>query len=141
MLLSSFVKAARYRTDTFIYFSQGDPFSISRNLPRGRQTRVSFKLINEVGYHKNVNFLHSSNCDSLCLDTYMPLPLLRGRHPHHVNRTQGTRRRRRSVDENFVETLVVADRTMVDAFESKADLQSYIMTLMGVVSRNVADKS
>ena len=29
---------------------------------------------------------------------------------------------------------MVADKTMVDAFDSKADLESYIITLMGVVS-------
>lgn len=67
----------------------------------------------------------------------MPLPLLRGLHAHHANRSEGARRRKRSIDESFVETLVVADRTMVDAFESKADLQSYIMTLMAVVSINI----
>lgn len=64
----------------------------------------------------------------------MPRPLLRDRHPHHENMSKQIRRRKRSIDESFVETLVVADRTMVDAFKSKADLQSYILTLMGVVS-------
>ena len=66
----------------------------------------------------------------------MPLSLPRGHHAHHVNKSEGGRRRRRSIDESFVETLVVADKTMVDAFESKADLQTYIITLMGVVSSN-----
>ena len=66
-------------------------------------------------------------------DTNKPLPLLRGRHNHHANRNREGTRKRRSTDESFVETLVVADRTMVDAFKSKADLQAYILTLMGVV--------
>ena len=66
-------------------------------------------------------------------DTNKPLPLLRGRHAHHANRSREGSRKRRSIDESFVETLVVADRTMVDAFKSKADLQAYILTLMGVV--------
>ena len=66
-------------------------------------------------------------------DTNKPLPLLRGRHNHHANRSREGTRKRRSTDESFVETLVVADRTMVDAFKSKADLQAYILTLMGVV--------
>ena len=70
-------------------------------------------------------------------DTNKPLPLLRGRHAHHANRSREGSRKRRSTAESFVETLVVADRTMVDAFKSKADLQAYILTLMGVVrSRN-----
>ena len=66
-------------------------------------------------------------------DTNKPLPLLRGQHNHHANRSREGTRKRRSTDESFVETLVVADRTMVDAFKSKADLQAYILTLMGVV--------
>ena len=66
-------------------------------------------------------------------DTNKPLSLLRGRQVHHANRSRGGTRKRRSTDESFVETLVVADRTMVDAFKSKADLQAYILTLMGVV--------
>ena len=66
-------------------------------------------------------------------DTNKPLSLLRGRHAHHANRSRRGTRKRRSTDESFVETLVVADRTMVDAFKSKADLQAYILTLMGVV--------
>ena len=66
-------------------------------------------------------------------DTNKPLPLLRGRHNHRANRSREGTRKRRSTDESFVETLVVADRTMVDAFKSKADLQAYILTLMGVV--------
>ena len=70
-------------------------------------------------------------------DTNKPLPLLRGRHAHHANKSGEGSRKRRSTDESFVETLVVADRTMVEAFKSKADLQAYILTLMGVVrSRN-----
>ena len=70
-------------------------------------------------------------------DTNKPLPLLRGRHAHHANKSREGSRKRRSTDESFVETLVVADRTMVEAFKSKADLQAYILTLMGVVrSRN-----
>ena len=34
---------------------------------------------------------------------------------------------------------MVADKTMVDAFDNKADLQSYIITLMGVVSNAALD--
>ena len=82
------------------------------------------------------NFRDTSPLNPLCLDTDMHLSLLRGRLTHHANSSKGPRRKRRSIDERFVETLVVADRTMVDAFGSKADLQSYILTLMGVVSKN-----
>ena len=65
----------------------------------------------------------------------MPPTLMRGLPGEYGNTSTGEkRRRRRSADENFVETLVVADRTMVNEFGSKADLQSYILTLMGVVS-------
>ena len=34
---------------------------------------------------------------------------------------------------------MVADKTMVDAFDSKADLESYIITLMGVVSNILSE--
>lgn len=70
-----------------------------------------------------------------CLDSDMPLWLMQDQRPQYGNTSTGVkRRRRRSIDESFVETLVVADQTMVNAFGSKADLQSYILTLMGVVS-------
>ncbi|XP_068714564.1 A disintegrin and metalloproteinase with thrombospondin motifs 9-like isoform X3 [Montipora foliosa] len=72
----------------------------------------------------------------------MPPTLMRGLPGEYGNAsTGGKRRRRRSADENFVETLVVVDRTMVNEFGSKADLQSYILTLMGVVSQVYHDRS
>ena len=74
-----------------------------------------------------------------CLDTNKPLQLLRGLPPPSSNETSSRRRRKRNVHDNFVETLVVADKTMVDAFDNKADLQSYIITLMGVVSNATSD--
>lgn len=43
-------------------------------------------------------------------------------------------RRKRSLDEAFIETMVTADKTLSDSFKSKADLQSYIITIMGMVS-------
>lgn len=65
----------------------------------------------------------------------MPLWLMQDQRLQYGNTSTGVKgRRRRSIDESFVETLVVADQTMVNAFGSKADLQSYILTLMGVVS-------
>lgn len=43
-------------------------------------------------------------------------------------------RSKRSLDEAFIETMVTADKTLSDSFKSKADLQSYIITIMGMVS-------
>ena len=74
-----------------------------------------------------------------CLDTNKPLQLLRGLPPPFSNKTSSRRRRKRNIHDNFVETLVVADKTMVDEFDNKADLQSYIITLMGVVSNATSD--
>lgn len=74
-----------------------------------------------------------------CLDTNKPLQLLRGLPQPSSNDTSSRRRRKRNIHDNFVETLVVADKTMVDAFDNKADLQSYIITLMGVVSIEALD--
>ena len=71
---------------------------------------------------------------TLILDANKPLPHLRGQPQRAINESYTRRRRKRSLGESFVETLVVADKTMVDAFDSKADLESYIITLMGVVS-------
>ncbi|XP_074610402.1 A disintegrin and metalloproteinase with thrombospondin motifs 20-like isoform X2 [Acropora palmata] len=72
----------------------------------------------------------------------MPLWLMQDQRLQYGNTsTRVRRRRRRSIDESFVETLVVADQTMVNAFGSKADLQSYILTLMGVVSQVYRDRS
>ena len=70
----------------------------------------------------------------LILDTNKPLPHLRGQPQRPINESYTRKRHKRSLGESFVETLVVADKTMVDAFDSKADLESYIITLMGVVS-------
>ena len=86
--------------------------------------------------HKPIPYKSLTDVFSLIVrftDINKPLPLLRGRHNYHANRSREGTRKRRSTDESFVETLVVADRTMVDAFKSKADLQAYILTLMGVV--------
>ena len=71
---------------------------------------------------------------TLILDTNKPLPHLRGQPQRPINESYTRKRHKRSLGESFVETLVVADKTMVDAFDSKADLESYIITLMGVVS-------
>ena len=67
------------------------------------------------------------------------MQLLRGLPQPPSNETSSRRRRKRNIHDNFVETLVVADKTMVDAFDNKADLQSYIITLMGVVSNAALD--
>ena len=47
------------------------------------------------------------------------------------------RRRRRSLDEVTVEVMLTADKTMVKSFRSKAELQSYLITVMGVVSNSL----
>nr|XP_058944082.1 A disintegrin and metalloproteinase with thrombospondin motifs 9-like isoform X2 [Pocillopora verrucosa] len=84
-----------------------------------------------------------SNAPSTCglVDTNKPLPHLRGQPQRPINESYTRRRRKRSLGESFVETLVVADKTMVDAFDSKADLESYIITLMGVVAQIYRDRS
>ncbi|RMX52812.1 hypothetical protein pdam_00012218 [Pocillopora damicornis] len=84
-----------------------------------------------------------SNAPSTCglVDTNKPLPHLRGQPQRPINESYTRRRRKRSLVESFVETLVVADKTMVDAFDSKADLESYIITLMGVVAQIYRDRS
>ena len=71
---------------------------------------------------------------TLILDTNKLLPHLRGQPQRPINESYTRKRHKRSLGESFVETLVVADKTMVDAFDSKADLESYIITLMAVVS-------
>lgn len=47
---------------------------------------------------------------------------------------ESKRRKRRSLDEVTVEVMLTADKTMVKSFRSKADLQSYLVTIMGIVS-------
>ena len=76
---------------------------------------------------------------TLILDTNKPLPHLRGQPQRPINESYTRKRHKRSLGESFVETLVVADKTMVDAFDSKADLESYIITLMGVVSNILSE--
>ena len=64
----------------------------------------------------------------------------------HINQTdqvvkmqvvEKKRRRKRSLDEVTVEVMLTADKTMVKSFRNKADLQSYIITIMGMVSNFV----
>lgn len=84
-----------------------------------------------------------SNAPSTCglVDTNKPLLHLRGQPQRPINESYTRKRHKRSLGESFVETLVVADKTMVDAFDSKADLESYIITLMGVVAQIYRDRS
>ncbi|EDO44376.1 predicted protein, partial [Nematostella vectensis] len=50
-------------------------------------------------------------------------------------------RGKRYIEAGYVETMVTADKSMVDAFPSKAELQSFIITIMGMVARIYRDKT
>ncbi|XP_048588500.1 A disintegrin and metalloproteinase with thrombospondin motifs 9 isoform X2 [Nematostella vectensis] len=80
-------------------------------------------------------------------DTYHPLNTS---HPHADSppapsraNTRGKARGRgkRYIEAGYVETMVTADKSMVDAFPSKAELQSFIITIMGMVARIYRDKT
>jgi hypothetical protein len=44
------------------------------------------------------------------------------------------KRNKRYIEAAYVETMITADRSMVEAFRSTAELQSYLTTIMGMVS-------
>lgn len=49
----------------------------------------------------------------------------------HISRRK---RSKRYIEAAYVETMITADRSMVEAFPNKVELQSYLTTIMGMVS-------
>ncbi|CAH3156387.1 unnamed protein product, partial [Porites lobata] len=124
------------------FVTSGERYFIEPTKEQDTNASTQFRKFHIIFRHPTErNSLSNGLATCALKDTNKPLPLLRGRHNHHANRSREGTRKRRSTDESFVETLVVADRTMVDAFKSKADLQAYILTLMGVVSQVYRDRS
>ncbi|XP_078343629.1 A disintegrin and metalloproteinase with thrombospondin motifs 9-like isoform X3 [Oculina patagonica] len=124
------------------FVSNGERYFVGPANDGKMNTSAHFRKFHLIFRHSAVRE-GLSNAPSTCglEDTNKPLPLLRGLPSHPSNESNSRKRRRRSIDDSFVETLVVADKTMVDAFDSKADLQSYIITLMGVVAQVYRDRS
>ncbi|KAJ7351111.1 A disintegrin and metalloproteinase with thrombospondin motif 9 [Desmophyllum pertusum] len=125
------------------FVSNGERYFVEPANDRKVNSSAHFRKYHLVFRHSAAVGEGVSNAPSTCgvMETNKPLPLSRGLPPRPTNESNTRRRRRRNVHDSFVETLVVADKTMVDAFDSKADLESYIITLMGVVAQVYRDRS